>query len=107
MTRLRLVFALQILFLNAAANAAEPDGKAVYDKWCLACHRPDQVGTVRLQLKYNGSVPAVLTERTDIPPELVKVVVRSGLQVMPMFRKTEISDAELEALALFLSAARK
>jgi mono/diheme cytochrome c family protein len=29
--------------------------------------------------------------------------VRNGVYVMPFFRKTEISDAELEALAAYLS----
>jgi len=33
----------------------------------------------------------------------VKVLVRHGISVMPQFRKTEISDAELDALAKYLS----
>jgi hypothetical protein len=36
-------------------------------------------------------------------PEFVKVIVRQGVSFMPQFRKTEISDAELEALAAYLA----
>lgn len=95
------------LFAIGTAEGAELAGKAVYDKWCADCHRAEQVGAVQLQRRYNGTLPAVLTERRDIRPELVKVFVRNGGQVMPIFRKTEISDAELEALADYLSAANR
>jgi len=37
----------------------------------------------------------------------VKYFVRHGISVMPQFRKTEISDAELDALAAFLSRISK
>ena len=53
--------------------------------------------------RYKGAVPALLTERTDLSPELVKVYVRNGLSIMPIFRKTQISDAQLEALAEYLA----
>jgi len=33
----------------------------------------------------------------------VRHIVRTGISVMPQFRKTEISDAELDALAAYLS----
>jgi mono/diheme cytochrome c family protein len=33
----------------------------------------------------------------------VKVLVRHGISVMPQFRKTEISDQELDALAAYLA----
>ena len=101
------VCAIAALSSSGTAVSAEPAGKAVYEKWCLPCHRSGQVGAVQLQLKYNGAVSAVLTERTDIQPALVRVVVRNGLAVMPSFRKTEISDAELDALATYLSSPAK
>jgi mono/diheme cytochrome c family protein len=55
-----------------------------------------------LQTKYEGKIPAVLLERTDMTPEFVKTFVRTGVSVMPFFRKTEISDAELDSLAAYL-----
>jgi mono/diheme cytochrome c family protein len=53
--------------------------------------------------KYQGTKPAVLLDRTDLPPDIVKHFVRHGISVMPQFRKTEITDAELDALAAYLS----
>jgi mono/diheme cytochrome c family protein len=97
------VFAVATLSISGFATAAEPSGQAVYEKWCLPCHRAGQVGAVQIQQRYKGAVPAVLTERTDLQPALISVLVRKGGQVMPIFRKTEISDAELEALATFLT----
>jgi mono/diheme cytochrome c family protein len=36
-------------------------------------------------------------------PELTRAFVRNGVSVMPPFRKTEITDAELAALAAYLA----
>jgi mono/diheme cytochrome c family protein len=80
-------------------------GRAVYTKWCAPCHDPGVIhpGTNALTVKYRGVKPGVLLEWKDLPPEAVKHLVRHGMSVMPQFRKTEISDADLEALAKFLS----
>ena len=56
-------------------------------------------GTHALTLKYRGAKPGLLEERTDLPAELIKAFVRSGLASMPPFRKTEVTDTELAALA--------
>jgi hypothetical protein len=53
--------------------------------------------------KYKGAKPDVLLEWQDLPALTVKSVVRHGISVMPQFRKTEISDAELDALAQYLA----
>ena len=60
-------------------------------------------GTDALRVKYRGALPALLTERTDMAPDLVKTYVRQGITVMPFFRKTEIDDTELEAIAAYLT----
>jgi mono/diheme cytochrome c family protein len=96
-----------LLLAGGSAMAAEPDlsqGRAVYEKWCAPCHAPGNVypGTMALQTKYEGKIPAVLLERTDMTPEFVKTFVRTGVSVMPFFRKTEISDVELDSLAAYL-----
>jgi mono/diheme cytochrome c family protein len=80
-------------------------GEAVYEHWCAPCHAPGpgHPGTQSLQLKYNGSLPAVLMERTDLPAETIKTFVRQGILSMAPFRKTEITDAELDALAAYLT----
>lgn len=81
------------------------DGKAVFDRWCAPCHGagPGKPGTAALQALYKGAKPALLEERTDLVPALTKTFVRNGVSVMPFFRKTEISDAELDALAEYLA----
>ena len=79
-------------------------GKQVYEKWCMPCHgKGDQYpGTLALEARYKGAVPGPLEERVDLSPALVKYFVRNGISVMPFFRKTEISDSELDALARYL-----
>lgn len=87
----------------------QPRGYVEYEKYCSACHgegvgRP---GTMALQAKYKGAVPALLDKRTDLTPQLIKMYVRNGLTVMPNFRKTEISDSELDAIAAYLTRNNK
>jgi (+)-pinoresinol hydroxylase len=55
-----------------------------------------------LQRKYKGSLPAILNLRSDMDADHVKSVVRQGISFMPTFRKTEISDAELDHLAAYV-----
>jgi (+)-pinoresinol hydroxylase len=101
-----------------AQTPSETNGKAVFDKWCTPCHgavAPKNVmfgtgalaGTSALAVKYKGKVPAVLEQRTDLTPALIKTVVRHGLYGMPVTRKTEISDAELEDVVAYLTRNRK
>jgi mono/diheme cytochrome c family protein len=80
-------------------------GKAVYDEWCAACHDPGprHPGTQALDALYRGKKPGALRERTDLVPTLTETFVRRGVSVMPPFRKTEISDVDLAALAAYLA----
>lgn len=90
----------------AAASAADPvSGEAVYNRWCTHCHSAGRgnPGTESLQVKYGGKVPAVLVERTDLSPEVVARFVRTGVLSMPPFRKTEVTDAELAAVAAYVA----
>lgn len=90
------------VLLAVAVQAFAADGKQVYEYWCATCHGPGLPGTVALQTKYNGSKPALLIDRTDLPPAVTKAFVRKGVTIMPFFRKTEISDADLDALAAYI-----
>ena len=60
-------------------------------------------GTTSLQAKYQGSVPVAIEDRLDLTPDLVKFFVRNGVAMMAPLRKTEVSDADLEALAAYLT----
>jgi (+)-pinoresinol hydroxylase len=85
-------------------------GKPVFDLWCAPCHARDprkHPGTVALQVLYKGAKPAALEDRVDLTPEVVATFVRTGISIMPFFRKTEISDAQLTDLGAYLSVANK
>jgi mono/diheme cytochrome c family protein len=89
-----------------ASEPVSPEaGAAVFDHWCLPCHGagPHHPGTAALDAKYRGSVPGALQQRTDLDSGVIKAAVRGGAGNMAPFRKTEITDAELDALALYLS----
>ncbi len=101
----RLLIAVALAALTSIAQAAEPSGQAVYERWCAPCHAPGpgHPGTQSLQMKYGGKVPAVLLERTDLSPQVVATFVRQGVLLMAPFRKTESTDAELAALSAYVA----
>ena len=89
-------------------------GEVVFEKWCLPCHgdtitEPGMFpglplpGTAAIQVKYKGELPALLEDRTDLTPEFIRTVVRGGLFGMPITRKTEINDQELEDIIAYLT----
>lgn len=91
-------------------EAAEPAegaarGKQVYEQWCIICHDagPGMAGTSALKRRYQGKLPALLTEREDLAAEYISLLVRQGVKSMPFFRKTEIGDEDLAALNLYLA----
>lgn len=84
-------------------------GVAVFNNWCSACHSrgpQNAPGTSSLQFKYQGSLPAALEDRTDLTADQVKFYVRNGVAMMAPFRKVEVGDADLEALAAYLTRRR-
>lgn len=89
----------------AQESANSENGHQVFDHWCAPCHAPGpkHPGTQALDALYNGVRPGALEERTDLTVELVSTFVRNGVSVMTFFRKTEISDADLEDLGAYLS----
>lgn len=56
-----------------------------------------------LERKYKGTPSAILEQRDDLDADYVKAAVRNGISFMPSFRKTEISDAELDQVAAYLA----
>jgi (+)-pinoresinol hydroxylase len=101
---------------HAADAALVERGHAVFLKWCEGCHRAGPAkaprndltgsvfaGTYTLEQRYKGAVPAALEQRTNLTPELIRVMVRQGLNVMPRSRKTEVSDEDLAAIIAYLT----
>jgi (+)-pinoresinol hydroxylase len=91
------------------SGEGQPEGYVQYQDYCSMCHGdgPGKPGTMALRAKYKGSEPALLDQRTDLTPELIKTYVRNGISIMPIFRKTEISDADLDAIAVYLTRNNK
>ena len=52
---------------------------------------------------HGANVGPIILGRS-LPPALVQTLVRNGKNAMPSFRPTEISDAELSALAAWVAA---
>jgi mono/diheme cytochrome c family protein len=91
-----------------AQGAPSSRGHQVFDKWCAPCHGAGlaKPATAALAVKYKGTdTPALLEQRTDLTADFVMSMVRTGVYTMPPFRKTEISDDELAALASYLAKA--
>ena len=86
-------------------------GRTVFAHYCAPCHAsgrgadgaPMLPGTHALYLKYKGSKPALLEQRSDLSFELIKTFVRSGVASMPPLRKTEVTDDDLKAIAVYLA----
>jgi mono/diheme cytochrome c family protein len=93
---------------GAAEEGRSADGQQIFVLWCMPCHGagPGHPGTQALAVKYHGNPPAALEERSDLTAEVVKYYVRHGISVMAPFRKTEISDEELDTLASWLTRPR-
>ena len=80
------------------------DGEAIYKANCSHCHDPgmNNPGTQQLT-KTRGEENGVLIDRDNLVDVYVKTIVRNGLNGMPTFKPTQITDGELDALAEFLA----
>ena len=95
----------------AAQDTAAERGKAKYQHSCAPCHgdgpgddgRAMLPGTAALQIKYRGSLPALLEQRSDLPYEVLRVFLRQGSMSMPPFRPTELTDREIREIAAYLA----
>jgi mono/diheme cytochrome c family protein len=93
---------------TVTAPPGAPRGYVEYQNSCSVCHgpMPERPGTRALAAKYKDSLPAVLEERTDLKPDVIRMVVRNGISVMPPFRKTEVTDEQLNAIVAYLTRPR-
>ena len=84
-------------------------GHDVFQYWCATCHGagPGHPGSDALAAKYKGAKPALLEERRDLTPDQVRFYVRHGISIMPFFRKTEVSDPDLDAIGAYLARTKR
>jgi mono/diheme cytochrome c family protein len=97
------------LAAGGALAADANNGKAVFLRWCQGCHEAlpgagfdPPAGTYTLQQRYQGKLPAEIEQRTDLKAAQIKDLVRHGVNVMTPFRKTEITDQQLDDLIAYL-----
>jgi mono/diheme cytochrome c family protein len=111
---------LPALLLGGAASTASPvgdatRGKLVFDRVCAPCHgqgRGDDgpkmlPGSATLAARYKGEMSPFLELRSDLGADQLRYFVRHGSGAMPMFRKTEVSDADVDAIAAYIRMSSK
>lgn len=106
--------ALGMATVAAQTSALDPvaEGHRIFIRSCAPCHgtgpgidgSPNLPGTATLQAKYKGAPPAALEQRSDLDADVLRAIVRNGSGAMPMFRKTELTDAEIMLIAGYLKA---
>ena len=98
----------------ARASAAESSirseqqvsGKQLFHARCGACHLAGGGGTAILARRV-GQGRSLLEDRKDLSPLYVRAVVRQGIGSMPWFTRTELPDADLNAIADYLGSSLK
>mgnify|MGYP003346448045 FL=1 len=98
---------IALLLAGSAVADGVQEGQQVFERQCAACHGagPHHAGTAKLQV-VRGPDRAVLAERTDLIGDYIRIVVRRGLIEMPPWRKTELSDEDLDHLVAYLTRPR-
>lgn len=103
------------LTVSVAAQEQEPQvahGRQVFERQCAPCHgrgpgddRSEMLpGTAALTEKYEGRLPGALEDRSDLSAPVITLFVRRGSGAMPFFRASELSDADIAAIAAYLAA---
>jgi len=81
------LLAVAVFLQTGQAAEKERSGELVYQTICKYCHETGVGPEIKLR-----QLPAVYTTH----------IVRHGFRAMPAFRPTEISDQELERVAVFI-----
>jgi len=92
----RFLAAVSLLGVVGTAAAAAPDGKAVYDAKCVACHAAGVAGAPRL-----GDKAAWAPRIKQGKEALVQSVIK-GKGAMPPRAGMNVSDAEAAAAVEYL-----
>jgi mono/diheme cytochrome c family protein len=87
---------------GAKLTARQEEGRKLYNGSCVYCHGPNVWGTFTLARRL-GAEKGLLEKRTDLVGPYVKSVIRAGVGSMPAMRRTELSDAEVDAIVDYLT----
>jgi mono/diheme cytochrome c family protein len=87
---------------SRSLSPLQQEGKALFEATCVYCHNPRGWGTERLKTRLPEE-RSVLVDRTDLEPVYIRAVVRNGLISMPAYTPTDLSDAQIDAVAAYLT----
>lgn len=102
--QLRSLVVLLVLVGGARTASAEgtQSGAQLFEQKCGICHFAGKTGAQMLERRL-GKERALLAERRDLATVYIHTVVRHGLAGMPPLTRVELPDAELEAIAAYLT----
>ncbi len=114
--KLLLTYTVFVAAVQSATFAAANDeliqqGKDVYDSYCSQCHDENTVpdgrelaGPRALRYKYQGRMSPYIDRRADLADfKILEGYIRNGVFSMPPFRKTEVSDDDIAAIAAYIA----
>jgi len=100
------VFISGALALAQAVTAADAaNGQRLFMSKCALCHAAGGTGTQMLARRL-GNERALLAERTDLQPAYISAIVRAGLNSMPALTRVDVTDAQLDDIATYLTRPR-
>ena len=85
--------------------AAAQNGERLFLRRCGVCHLEGGMGTQILARRV-PPIQAKLQDRVDLTPDFVIRTARNGTGAMPRISRVEATDAELAAIAAYLSRRR-
>lgn len=91
--------AIEVAMFGAGSS---DKGEELFGRECAFCHVGKSTGGLMLGRRL-GKENADLTKRTDLQADYVKAVIRNGLMNMPAFSRVELTDAEADSIAAYLT----
>ncbi|MFM1886911.1 MAG: hypothetical protein RL026_2068 [Pseudomonadota bacterium] len=101
-TALLALLAAGTASLAGVAQGADLDGKILFKQKCAMCHDAAGMGTGLLSRRVDPKV-AELEKREDLSAAFVVSAARVGILNMPNITRGDVSDPQLQAIALYLS----
>jgi mono/diheme cytochrome c family protein len=90
----------------AELSADQQQGKALYEATCNYCHSARGFATERLRTRLPED-RSILVDRTDLDPSYIRTIVRNGLASMPAYTPTDLNEAQIKAIAAYLTRSRE
>jgi mono/diheme cytochrome c family protein len=87
---------------SAPLDARRLEGQWLFQATCSYCHAPGGWGTRDLARRL-GAERSVLLERTDLDPAYIRIVVRRGLNSMPAYTPTDLTERQIASIADYLT----